>query len=211
MIFVVTLLGGVVSSAKEIPEPRSKYNDPLPVNDSERGKYLKVVEECGKERQKHCIPERTGGKTMCGMAVGDMVACVIKKIGRNSSPCNCGAAESEAKCNDPAKKCCGNGNDYINCDNGALAKCGYARGYGNGHGDPKVCDMPGAVRSYKHTPTNRGKIYGHVEFVCGEKKYCSIYHEPLDHSWPRNQKPDACWIPDQKLIQFLNEVDSSKK
>jgi hypothetical protein len=145
----------------------------LPATDS--GPFARTAEECGEAKQRECSPSNFGGRTMCGLAVAKMIACMAPSIG-GTSACN---------------GSCGNGKDFVKCQNGQMEKCGYAKI--ENPDDPR-CKQSGAVLSYTKSPTARGSIYGHVEFVCGANKYCSVYKGPHDRPWPRSPA-DACWFP----------------
>jgi hypothetical protein len=129
------------------------------------------AESCGKNAQQRCSPSHFGGRTMCGLAVSQMIKCM---------------AANHPGCTGK----CGNGKDFVSCGNGQMVKCGYKK---MPPGSTE-CKMPGAVLAYTHTPTARGSVYGHVEFVCGRNQYCSVYSGPHNRPWPR-APADACWYP----------------
>jgi hypothetical protein len=135
-----------------------------------------AAKECGEKAQVDCSPSRMGGRTMCGMSVAQAIACM-----RNHLPqANKGLCYGK----------CGHGNMFVNCSSGQMGTCGYEKISSTDN----RCKMPGAVLAYSKSPTPRGAIYGHVEFVCGRDKYCSVYRQPLNRPWPRSP-PDACWYP----------------
>jgi hypothetical protein len=136
--------------------------------------FTNTAKECGEAKQKSCSPANFGGRTMCGRAVAEMIKCMAPSLGAGDG-CQGG---------------CGNGKDYVNCKNGQMEKCGYAK---ISPTDPR-CNSAGAVLSYAQSPTARGSIYGHVEFVCGNNRFCSVYKEPHDRPWPR-YPADTCWFP----------------
>lgn len=139
------------------------------------GPYEDTARECGVTKQKENSPDNFGGRTMCGRAIRQMVACMSHAIG--------GASDCFGRCGESGK-------DYIRCPTDELIKCGYESI------DPHDlrCKMPGAVLAYQTSPTARGKRHGHVEFVCGKGQYCSVYREPKTEPWPKNVA-DACWYP----------------
>lgn len=139
----------------------------MPVGSHERTAY-----ECGVKAQKECHPSNRGGDSRCGEAVKIAVSCM--------SP-----ALTGSKCDSQ----CGPGKNWVNC--GKLTACGYTKA--TNPNDPK-CHLPGAIRAYSKTHTPMGAKFGHVEFVCGRGKYCSIYDAPLPRPWPRSNA-DACYIP----------------
>jgi hypothetical protein len=144
-----------------------------PATDS--GPFARTAQECGEAKQRECSPSNFGGRTMCGLAVAKMIACMAPSIG-GTNGCN---------------GSCGDGKDFVKCQNGQMEKCGYAKI--ENPNDPR-CKQAGAVLSYTQSPTARGSIYGHVEFVCGDNKYCSVYKDTHDRPWPRSPA-DACWFP----------------
>lgn len=171
--FVVTFRTILVAALLLSPFCRGDQTaDPAPPHRANA--YNGMVEQCGVEKERSCGPSHFHGKTMCGYAVSQMLTCMADQLGYP----NC-------------KGDCGHGRDFVNCSNGALEKCGYTKHSGT---SPE-CKLPGAVRAYLHTPTKRGSIFGHVEFVCGVSLYCSVYHQPLSQPWPRGQTPNACWYP----------------
>jgi len=140
---------------------------PLPFED--------MAKKCGTEKQAECTPDKMGGRTMCGRAVAKMLECMKTTVG------------GSAKCTGR----CGNGKDFVNCQNKEMETCGYQK-----IDDPKDerCRMPGAVLAYTKSPTARGAMYGHVEFVCGRDEYCSVYTKKHERPWPRSPA-DSCWYP----------------
>jgi hypothetical protein len=176
------LPGGVLPSADQDAKDINKQYDDAKKNGT-LGEYTpgegstffsKAAQECGEAKEKECSPANFGGRTMCGLAVAKMIKCMSPVIGGKDG-CVGG---------------CGNGKDYVNCSNGQMEKCGYAK-------LPPTdnrCKLAGAVLSYTQTPTARGSVYGHVEFLCGNNRFCSVYNEPHDHPWPR-YPADACWYP----------------
>jgi len=139
--------------------------------------FMPAAKECGEKAQIECQPSRRGGRTMCGEAVGEAIKCMNERL-RLSMAKRCGGH-------------CGNGKEWVNCENGELDACGYKK---VSDPDSPECLKPGAVRAYSKSPTTRGQIYGHVEFVCGVQQFCSVYHQPHEKPWPR-EIPDACWVP----------------
>lgn len=138
------------------------------------GPFAQTAKECGEAKQRECSPSNFGGRTMCGLAVAKMIQCMSPSIGGSKA---CGGG-------------CGDGKMFVKCTNGQMGKCGYTSIPPN---DPR-CKQAGAVLSYEKSPTKRGAKYGHVEFVCGDNKYCSVYSKPHDRPWPRTPA-DACWFP----------------
>lgn len=147
-------------------EPFSPYTGEMP--------FEQMARMCGQTKQRECSPSNFGGRTMCGLAVSEMLKCMSPVTSGGS---NCNGA-------------CGNGKDFVDCANGQLGHCGYQRLSPN---DPR-CRMAGAVLSYQTSPTERGQMYGHVEFVCGRNEYCSVYSQPHSQPWPR-YPADSCWYP----------------
>jgi hypothetical protein len=138
----------------------------------EYSRFSTTAQECGETNQAACTPDHFGGRTMCGRSVAQMIACMGKSIG---------------------KTClgnCGDGKGFVDCENGQLKACGYEK---VAPGDER-CKKPGAVLAYQSSPTSRGQKFGHVEFVCGENKYCSVYKSPHTQPWPK-APPDGCWFP----------------
>lgn len=136
--------------------------------------FSSAAQECGEAKQKECAPDNFGGRTMCGMAVARMLKCMAPVVGAREG-CTGG---------------CGHGKDFVNCNTGQMEKCGYTK-------LPPTdsrCKMAGAVLAYAQSPTARGQIYGHVEFVCGNNRFCSVYKDPHDRPWPR-YPADSCWYP----------------
>lgn len=138
--------------------------------------FEEAARRCGEDMQRLCSPARLG-TTMCGMAVGKMLECMKGNIPGASAGCT---------------GRCGHGKMFVACDNGQMKNCGYQKLSPN---DNK-CKMPGAVLAYSQSPTTRGRAYGHVEFVCGQGRYCSVYSQPHGRPWPY-PVPDACWYPAQ--------------
>lgn len=143
---------------------------------ADSGPFAQTAKECGEKAQRECSPSNFGGRTMCGRAVAQMIKCMAPSIGGDRS---CGGS-------------CGHGKDFVKCSNGQMQRCGYTS---ISPTDPR-CRQAGAVLSYTRSPTARGSVYGHVEFVCGDNKYCSVYRQPHDRPWPR-APADACWFPSQ--------------
>jgi|GEM_PF-5527193 len=151
------------------PNPAGDFT---PATDS--GPFAQTARECGESKQRECSPSNFGGRTMCGLAVAKMIKCMSPSIGGSAG---CTGA-------------CGHGKNYVDCSNGQMGQCGYTK---ISPTDPR-CKQAGAVLSYRQSPTARGSIYGHVEFVCGDNKYCSVYRATHDRPWPRTPA-DACWFP----------------
>ncbi len=141
---------------------------------ADSGPFAQTAKECGESRQARNTPANHGGRTMCGRAVAEMIKCMAPSIG--------GASNCQGNC--------GNGKDFVRCTNGQMDKCGYAKISPT----DERCKQAGAVLSYTKSPTSRGAMYGHVEFVCGANKYCSVYRAPHDRPWPRTPA-DSCWFP----------------
>lgn len=133
-----------------------------------------AAQECGERLQRDCSPSNFGGRTMCGYAVAKMLECMKTVTGGDV---NCTGA-------------CGHGKMFVDCKNGQMKKCGYEKVSATDN----RCKMPGAVLAYTQSPTTRGAIWGHVEFVCGQGRYCSVYRQVHDKPWPR-PVADACWFP----------------
>ena len=180
-----TLPGGTPKEDPEVEEMNRQYNsgqrDPNAnkpyVPATGESAFANTAKECGEAKQKSCAPSVFGGKTMCGRAVGEMIKCMANTIGGKDG-CQGG---------------CGNGKDFVNCSNGQMEKCGYTK---ISPTDPR-CNSAGAVLSYAQSETTRGKKFGHVEFVCGNNRFCSVYAQTQDHPWPR-YPADACWFPGAK-------------
>ncbi len=184
VLTLVIFFAPLRSNAAEVvsPGPGMSETDKAAANISP---FLSDAARCGSTEQDRCSPDKMGGRTMCGMAVRNMVKCMASSSLSTSttSECNCG----------------GGGKDYVNCENGALDKCGYEKVKSF---LDKRCSMPGAVLAYtKGGPSERGQTYGHVEFICGVGEYCSVYRKKHDMPWPR-PVPDACWYPKQKSGAF---------
>lgn len=145
--------------------------DFLPATDA--GKFSSQAEKCGVTEQKEHGPAKYGGRTMCGRAVAAMVKCMRT----GGSKCSGG---------------CGHGKDYVNCRTGFLENCGYKKI--SPTTDPR-CKQAGALLAYnKGSNSPRGQTFGHVEFVCGLNKYCSVYKEPNTRPF-MGKTPDGCYIP----------------
>ncbi len=151
------------------PNPRGDFTAA-----TDSGPFSQTAKECGEAKQRDCAPSKFGGRTMCGLAVAKMIQCMSPSIGGQK---DCGGG-------------CGDGKMFVDCKNGQMAKCGYTK---ISPTDSR-CKQAGAVLSYTKSETKRGKKYGHVEFVCGDNKYCSVYSAPHDQPWPRTPA-DACWFP----------------
>ena len=124
-----------------------------------------------------------GHMTYCGGLVGEAVKCFSQRLGLSMRTCN---------------GHCGNGKDWVNCDNGELKACGFTK---LDNPDSPECYKPGAVRAYHSSTTDNGKRYGHVEWVCGENKFCGPYRRnPLDEPYPK-KIADACWVRSQVAAQ----------
>lgn len=175
-----------IPSAQDIEEVEEQYQKGYtPLNDEEKKRYDNFAEgqmpfeqtakECGEKAQRECSPSNLGGRTMCGMAVAKMIQCMGPST--NARPGCTGG--------------CGHGKMFVDCTNGQMKKCGYEKVTPV---TSEKCQMAGAVLAYTQSPTKRGAKYGHVEFVCGRGKYCSVYRAPHDRPWPR-PTPDACWYP----------------
>ena len=179
-----TLPGGVPPEDEDAEEVNRSYNSGkhnameyknyVPAPSENSSGFGQTAKECGESKQKSCSPENFGGRTMCGRAVAEMIKCMANAVGGKDG-CQGG---------------CGNGKDYVNCKNGQMEKCGYTKVSPS----DERCKQAGAVLSYAQSPTARGSVYGHVEFVCGNNRYCSVYKEPHDRPWPR-YPADACWFP----------------
>ena len=135
--------------------------------------YASDAQKCGEQNQAACTPDKMGGKTMCGRSVAQMLQCMGKTLGKT------------------CEGNCGNGKDFVKCENGQMKDCGYEKV--DSIDDPR-CKKPGAVLAYATSPTARGQKYGHVEFVCGDSKYCSVYTSDHEKPWPKDP-PDSCWFP----------------
>jgi hypothetical protein len=138
-------------------------------------KITALAEKCSQQVMTDIPAKLPTGTAGCGRRVGAMATCMGTGMGH---PCDGN---------------CGDGKSFVNCQ--GLTKCGYEQVQAN---DPKAqekCTTPGTIRAYTATPTEAGSQFGHVEFVCGVGKYCSVYKSgALDRPWPRD-KADGCWIP----------------
>jgi hypothetical protein len=117
----------------------------------------------------------TPGMTYCGYAVSLMVQCLAQTRGIDC----------------PMNEPCGDGKDFVKCESKFMDKCGYKKVVPS---SSPLCAKAGAVFAYNLTPTLNGSRNGHVEFVCGDKKYCSVYAKPGDKQWPW-ESADGCWYP----------------
>ena len=140
-------------------------------------KIRALAEKCGQTVMATVSSRTASGTAACGTRVGEMAKCMGNGMGH------------------PCGGHCGNGKDFVDCADGALTQCGFTKVPANS----PDCNMPGAIRSYTKTPTPAGTLYGHVEFVCGQGKYCSVYRSgALDRPWPRDNA-DGCWYPTSAL------------
>lgn len=183
--FAGEVANGGAGNGASSDQPQSYFKQTESI-DADTSPFAISAKECGEANQNQCTPDRLKGKTMCGMAVRLTVKCMSKVLGHDSG---CSGQ-------------CGNGKDFVNCSNGELEKCGYKKIIPT---TSKECTLPGAVLAYSKSPTMRGRIYGHVEFVCGKEEYCSIYSKPHKKPWPR-ETADGCWYPDLDAQKKSREV-----
>jgi hypothetical protein len=145
--------------------------------------FEQAAKECGEKMQVKCSPANMGGRTMCGMAVAEMLKCMKPHLQGASSGCT---------------GSCGHGKMFVTCANGQMQQCGYEKVSNNDN----RCKMPGAVLAYdgSTSTTDRGREFGHVEFVCGQGRYCSVYAQVRSRPWP-STPPHACWYPKSGGVQ----------
>lgn len=187
---ILFLLGSCLAFAAEVATPNSSLS-PEDQDAAGRSPFLSDAERCGTTCQNNNTPDKHGGNSMCGRSVQEMVQCMSRSL--NSTEGCTGR--------------CGHGKNFVDCESGQLEKCGYEK---IKSGLDKRCSMPGAVLAYSKTETDAGKIYGHVEFVCGVQKYCSVYKREHNQPWPR-PVADACWYPKQKAGEFEKLIGSGKE
>ncbi len=182
MSFLILYLGFCAfANADVIADPNgSSGNQPVSEFDSE-------INRCGVSVMMAHIRETIVGHTMCGEIVKESVQCLAKASGIEG----CNAQ-------------CGDGRQWIRCAGADLDKCGYV----SVGGDSPACLNPGSIRTYFASTTERGKLFGHVEFVCGVNKFCSAYQGIHNQPWPEDRKPSNCWALKRTIGRTLGAGDS---